>query len=370
MTAIQAIYIRAHDQRTTPKPHIAYRIEIQAHVRSWQMWRRYSEFVDLHTELTKSTGAPPPAALPPKHALSSLSSFLPGSTAKDEALLEERRQGLEAYLRAILAARDERWRECYAFKAFIGVPSDRSGPSTSSSSSNPSRTSFTLTTWLDEHHSLQSALREVRALLAKRDALSTASDVAGAHTANVAAKKRLAGALTRVGRLGAGLHALGLEGLPEGELQRRTDMVGRLQDDCETLGRMATVARQTSRGAAGGAPQPCAPDSDKAALLGGAGAGGWPKPAKRVFGAQKPQETEATRPLDDAGVFQLQQTTMETQDAQLSQLSTILARQRHLGVAIAEEIGVQNEMLDGLGEEVDRFGGKLAGAKKLMNRLG
>ncbi|TFY80437.1 hypothetical protein EWM64_g3571 [Hericium alpestre] len=99
MTAIQAVYVRGHEERLEPKSHIVYRIEIQAHVRSWQMWRRYSEFVDLHTELTKSTGAAPPAPLPPKHAFAML------RPRNNETLLEERRLGLEAYLRAICASK-------------------------------------------------------------------------------------------------------------------------------------------------------------------------------------------------------------------------------------------------------------------------
>src|SRR6266545_839415 len=106
-TAIQAIFIRDHEQRSTPKPHIVYRIDIQAHVRSWQMWRRYSEFDDLHTEITKATSSSPPASLPPKHALKSV---LPMSfVQKDVKELEERREGLEKYLRAILSAKDDKW---------------------------------------------------------------------------------------------------------------------------------------------------------------------------------------------------------------------------------------------------------------------
>ena len=90
MAAIQAIHIRGWEDRPEPKPHTVYRIEIQASVRSWQMWRRYSEFADLHVELTKSCGAPPPAPLPPKHPFA----FLRGSKTSP-ALLEERRAALE-----------------------------------------------------------------------------------------------------------------------------------------------------------------------------------------------------------------------------------------------------------------------------------
>ena len=89
----------------------------------------------------------------------------------------------------------------------------------------------------------------------------------------------------------------------------------------------------------------------------------------RVFGAAA-LETEETRALDDRGLLQLQQQHIDTQDDQLSQLSAILKRQKELGVAIGVEIDQQIEMLDSLSGEVDRVGGKLAGAKKQMNRLG
>jgi len=91
------------------------------------------------------------------------------------------------------------------------------------------------------------------------------------------------------------------------------------------------------------------------------------KPARRVFGA--PQETETTRPLDDMGLMNMQQTQIQQQDNQLSQLTTILQRQRHLGEAIGSEIAVQIEMLDDLSGEVDRVGGKLHSASRQMNKL-
>jgi len=80
-------------------------------------------------------------------------------------------------------------------------------------------------------------------------------------------------------------------------------------------------------------------------------------------------ETDVTRPMDDSGLVQLQVNQMDVQDAQLGQLSAILARQKQIGVAIGSEIEQQNEMLDRLTVDVDRVGGKLAGAKKQMNKL-
>ncbi|KAJ3479844.1 hypothetical protein NLI96_g8774 [Meripilus lineatus] len=340
MTTIQAIYIRGFEERAEPKSHIVFRIEIQASVRSWHMWRRYSEFVDLHTELTKSTGSSPPCQLPPKHSVT-MSVSLFRSRTNNQDLLEERRAGLELYLRAIISSKEDKWREAFAFRDFLGVPVGK-----------------------------QSRIRDIRADINKRDALSDRGDVSASHQANVQAKKKLAGVLTRVGVLEDGLQTLGLSGMIEGELQRRKDMAARLRDDCEKLAKMVTVARLTSKGIGASAERNPASDSDRAALLESPSSSAFGRTSARVFGAAKPQETEQTRPLDNHGLLQLQETQMGRQDSQLSQLSAILQRQKHLGLAIHQEISEQNEMLDDLTNEVDRVGGKLTSAKKQLNRLG
>ncbi|KZP31287.1 Phox-like protein [Athelia psychrophila] len=354
-TAIQAVAIRGHEDRPTPKAHVVYKIDIQASVRSWSMWRRYSEFVDLHTELTKSTGSSPPAALPPKRSIMGL------FHTRDQAILQERQVALEAYLRAILSAKEAKWREHFSFLEFLGVPFRKKGDAAETAPGT-----FSSSSWLDEHLALQNRIRDIRADINRRDALSDQGDVSASHTTNVQAKKTLAETLGRVRTLTRGLQELAMTGMIEGELQRRTDMVGRLQDDCEKLGRMVTIARQGSRGY----PESGAVSGttfDK----GPATSSGFAKPAGRVFGAAaKPQETEVTRPLDGQGLLQLQKQQMDEQDSQVSQLTTILQRQKHLGMAIGSELESQIEMLDDLSNNVDRVGDKLGAAKKQLNRLG
>ena len=147
-------------------------------------------------------------------------------------------------------------------------------------------------------------------------------------------------------------------------------MIARLQDECEKLGRMVTVARQSSKLSAGLAAGRAASESDREALLGPASATNTLKPITRVFGASQPKETEMTRPLDSQGLLSLQKTQIQQQDSQLSQLTTILQRQRHLGQAINNEITSQIDILNDLSNEVDRVGDKLTSAGKLMKRLG
>ena len=87
-----------------------------------------------------------------------------------------------------------------------------------------------------------------------------------------------------------------------------------------------------------------------------------------MFGAP-PKETEVTRPLDNVGLLSMQQTQIKQQDNQLSQLTTILQRQRQLGEAIGSEIALQIEMLDDLSNEVDNVGSKLHAANRQLGKL-
>ena len=362
-SAIQAIHIPAYEDRTDPSPHIVYRIQITANVREWPMWRRYSEFADLHAELTKSTGSPPPAALPPKHSLSMFRS------RSNPTILDGRKVALETYLRVIMSTKEDKWRESYAFKQFLGIPVGKNTAIEGRSNAASSSKTFTLVSWLDEHMELQSSVRDVRADINKRDALSDRGDISGSHQINVQAKKRLLAVHTRVDALDDGLKALAMAGMSEGELQRRTEMVARLRDDCDKLTKMVTVARHTSRGLGRTLERNPAPDSDRNDLL-GKGFTTFSKPGRVLGAPPPPRETEETRPLDAGGLLQLQQAKIDDQDANLAQLSAILQRQKHLGLAIDSEVKQQIEILDQLDHDVDRFGGKLSTAKKQMNRLG
>ncbi|KZT52771.1 Phox-like protein [Calocera cornea HHB12733] len=350
-TTIQGIYIRTAATCSDPSPHTEYEIQVQAAVRAWEVWHRYSDFVDLHGELGN-----PPLPLPPKHSISL--SFR--RQINDQKLIEERRVGLEAYLRAILAAKDPQWRNHRAFLDFLQVPLP------SQAASRP-QDAFTSASWLEEQGALQALVRDIRADLYKRDSLSSAGDISASHSSNVEGKKKLATLVSRVGALAQGIETLAKAGMSGGELTRRGDSVSRLQDECAKLGEMVVAARASSaRQTTFMANMDPAPTADRVALLGATNA-----PITRVFGSRPrtPQETEQTRPLDDRGVLQYQQLQITQQDTQLTQLSTILQRQMQLGVAIGSEIEDQNRMLDDLASDVDRTGAKLGKARKQLGRL-
>jgi len=85
----------------------------------------------------------------------------------------------------------------------------------------------------------------------------------------------------------------------------------------------------------------------------------------RVLG----KETTRTRELDNQGVLQLQKQMMEDQDMDVEGLRKIVARQKELGIAINNELEVQNEMLKMVDDDVTRVQGKIEIAKKRIGKI-
>ena len=359
--AVQSVAITGTKDRSSPKPHTVYEISITTPMRTWQMWRRYSEFVELHDELMKACSAPPPSELPGKHIWSLKSSF------HNEALIAERKTGLETYLRTIVASKDPQWRDTPAFRQFLGIPVTKYQEAQASKAGlGPV---FSTASWIEEHNDLQTLVREVKASLNKRDSLWDVGDTRASSSANIHAKRRLADLVDRVGSLAKGLQSLSEAGLSQGELQRRTDMVTKLQDECEQLGKIVAIARNPNRQprASTSADATTSNNNARTSLL----SGPLSRPIARVFGAPQPvpEETVETRPLDDRGLIQLQKQKIVDQDTHLNNLSAILQRQMHIGLAISTEIEEQNKILDEMTDDVDRVTGKIKKASKTMARL-
>jgi regulator of vacuolar morphogenesis len=352
---IQSLSIPSHSTRTTPPPsHVVYNIQINTPTHSYSIAHRYSSFVALHESLTATLRSPPPGALPAKRAASwSLSSLVGMTPVLSPAQLVERRTGLEGWLRGLLSSKDARWAASSAFRAFLAAPPESAG----------SRREFTTSTWMMEHGELVTVGRTLRGQFAKRDALILQKD-AGAHAVNLEAKRELVEFVRRIGGLGEGLKGLAKSGMVQGELQRRGDMVGKLQDDAETLGRTAATA---PRPPTSHTRDSDAPPAARAALL------NLPahKAPSRVLGAARPgRETNETRPLDNAGLMQLQANYVAEQDSKLDSLTAVLRRQRELGIMISDELAVHSELLDVIDKGTDKVQASLKDAGKQLKRLG
>lgn len=341
---IQALYIRSTETRSIPKPHVVYRIEVHAANRTWSVWRRYSDFVALQEGFKK----PPPTALPQKHWFA--------SSVGNPVQIEERRRGLELYLRSLLEQSDSQWRDSIEFKEFLNIPKTENIKDIVTSQS-----------WMDAYTATQVLARDVRAQLNRKETSQTA---AASHAAGADARKLLSKLSTSLSALEQGLEILATEAdstgkvLSEGELRRRTDLLNGLRNEREVLTKMAAAVVPTSPSPSSAAFKSSSPEPSTGV-----------RPSRRTFGkpANIPPplavETDETRPLENASLMQLQQRMMDDQDTTLEQFSAILRRQKELGTAIGNELDLHNEMLDDLNDDVDRVGGKLKGARRKLNKI-
>jgi regulator of vacuolar morphogenesis len=340
----------------TSKPYVLYNISLRLPLRSFTVQKRYSEFITLHSHLTSQAGAPPPANLPPKSWLRSSS---------NPEFVEERRKGLEAYLRTINGGDNDRWRNTSAWRSFLNLPSNTSSKSSLASTlhsaivGSGSGTPITdPVVWLDHYRDLKSQLHDARLALTRRDQASTPQ---AQHECSAQAKKCLVRAGTMIIALEQGLknlgqNAWGSEKMGEGELRRRKDLVSSAKREKEGLEDLlsAMVAKAQLDKAV-------ASVQDKHALMGSAA----PKQAGRVLG----RETDRTRALDNQGVLQLQKQLMQEQDEDVTVLAQAVQRQKELSISIQEELARGDDMLRMIDEDVTRVQGKMDVAKKRIAKI-
>ncbi|PMD34099.1 Phox-like protein [Hyaloscypha variabilis F] len=353
------------------KPYTLYNITLRLPLRTFVVQKRYSDFVSLHQALISVVSSPPPVPLPAKSWFK--------STASSPELTEERRKGLESYLRAIAENPDRRWRETSAWRSFLNLPS--TGASSASSArkelveanqrmgTNAGQAASDPGVWLDLHREMKNQLHDARLFLGRRDGATTAQ---GQYEAGANAKKCLVKAAGLIGNLEEGLKILsegekrgeGSSRVGAGELRRRRDLLGSAKVEREGLEKLAVslaVKNQNGKGENTGA---LATMQDKNALFGP----GVSRPSGRVLGAPVP-ETDKTRELDNEGVVQLQRQLMRDQDLDVEELGKIVRRQKEMGLAINSELELQKELLDKVDQDVDRVKGKIDIAKKRVNKI-
>lgn len=340
----------------TAKPYTIYNITLRLPLRSFTVQKRYSDFVVLHKLLAEQAGAAPPTPLPSKSWFA--------RTVSSPALTEERRRNLETYLRSINEADDPAWRKTTAWRTFLDLPSPVGNQGAGKADtlhaarSGPGGAGAPITdpiVWLDCHRQLKAQLHDARLSLTTRDQASTPQKQ---HEAGVAAKSSLIKAGTLVAALEEGLDNIqksNTQKLGEGEVRRRKDLITAAKKDREGLENLLHAMAQKEK-----LDTTVASMQDKQHLIGPK-----PKPGGRILG----RETAETRELDNEGVLQLQKQKIAEQDQDVEELRKIVQRQKELGVAINQELQVQNEMLRRVDEDVDRVEGKITIAKKRVGKI-
>ena len=361
MTSQVEISIPSAELSQTPKPYTLYNISLRLPLRSFNVQKRYSDFVTLNNSLVAQASQTPPSPLPAKSWFS--------RTTSNPQLTEERRQGLEAYLKGINSSSDPRWRDTSAWRTFLNLPSNLSSKSSTASTLHSATTSSNAirdpVVWLDSYQELKSLLHCARLQVTQRD---SATSTQAQHEASAQAKKFLVKAGTAITNLDQSLKRQqddwDMEKLGEGEIRRRRDLVSSARKDKESLeSLLSTMVAKSNLDAT---------ISQKQALIhnGGApnhagGGGGGVRKQGRVLG----KETAQTRELDNAGVLQLQKQLMADQDLDAQILGQAVGRQKELAVAIAAELEEQNEMLKLVDEDVDRVQAKIGVASKRIGKI-
>lgn len=360
MSAAVELSIPNSSTSDSPKPHTVYNVTIRLPLRTLTVQKRYSEFITLHSSITAQAGAPPPVSLPQKSWFA--------STISNPQLTEERRQGLETYLQRINQTEDHKWRDTSAWRAFLNLPSNVSSKSSLASglrsAISGAGSGLPITdpvVWLDHHRDLKSQLHEARLYITKRDQAATTQ---AQHECGAQAKKYLVKAGTMIASLEQGLKNLGAdawgsEKLGEGELRRRRDLIESAKREKEGLENLLSAMITKSQ-----VDKTVANAQEKQELVDPSTSSKAPS-GGRVLG----RETDRTRALGNEGVLQLQKQLMEEQDEDVMVLGQAVRRQRELGIAIQEELQVQNEMLGMLDEDVTRVQGKIQVANKRIAKI-
>ncbi|KAI1653201.1 Phox-like protein [Daldinia decipiens] len=341
------------------KPYTLYNITLRLPLRTFVVQKRYSDFTTLHQNLTSLVGAPPPTPLPGKSWFK--------STVTSPELTEDRRRGLEAYLRAIAESPDRRWRDTPAWRTFLNLPSlsstSNSAASVRAGYGIPSRDAANAAaaqdpgTWLDLHGEMKRDFQEARRCLARRD---SAMDNSAALEAGSAAKKALVKAGSLLTVLGDGLRVMqDARRLGDGEIRRRKDLLAAARVEREDLEKLSTAVSAAAKASQRAMPSA----ADKAALIGHG-----PKGRGRVLGAPLP-ESERTRELDNSGVVQLQRQMMKEQDEDVEELGKIIRKQREMAVAINREVEEQTEMLNHVNNQTDVLSSKVNVAKNRTKKI-
>ncbi|RKF78375.1 Vacuolar morphogenesis protein 7-like protein [Golovinomyces cichoracearum] len=355
-----------HDASTS-KSYTLYNITLRLPLRTYVVQKRYSEFVSLHSALTAVTSCPPPVPLPGKTWFS--------STKNSAKLTEDRRKGLEKYLRAILEGPDRQWQETSVWRNFLNLPSKGGGSdskknlvATMQRGLQAGQLTADPTVWLDVHREMKTQLHDARLFLGQRDGATTAQ---AQHVAGANAKKCLVKAGTLISDLEEGLKIMNELGkkngeytMGTGELRRRKDLLGSASVEREALEKLALslAIKSQSLSAASGETDNITPEK-KTLLLSSI-----PRKSGRVLGAPI-AETDYTRELGNEGIVQLQKQMMENQDQDVEELAKIVRRQKEMGLAIYNELELQNEMLKKVDDGVDRVGMKINVAKKRASKI-
>lgn len=288
-------------------------------MQSYQISRRYSEFIEFHSQVIDTTGITPPRPLPPKTYLRTPD-------------VQERRLGLESYLQSIIE--HKALRSSAVVKQFLEVPTPRQTRQT---------------------RDFYELVRDVRSdlQLARRHLQSHTPD------SYVQVKKALAGAektFTEITELEKESN------VSDAEMRRRKDVCDDMHRESLSLMTLAqnyrhsAAATEYSQRSVSSTTPGNSPFVPEKGIRGG-----------RRLGTAK--ETSTTLGQSNDELLQGQTQIIQQQDDLLSSLLPILQRQKELGNIIGQELDEQSDLLDQVGDSMDALESKLKKGGKQITKI-
>lgn len=289
--------------------------------------RRYSEFATFAQDIEQEMGEPTPVALPSKKWIGN----------SNHEFLEERRRGLELFLRRLIKI--EEWRDSLAVQQFLDVAKHRR-QAADKLNYEPAAI------WVK-------ATSEVRLLL--QQAKTSTSTESRRYVLTARNKiKELEGSLITDKSLG------------EGEYVRRRNVILELSQMLDKLenpsaGKFSSdsYANRNSTSFNGGEQR----SQEQLSLFGNAPA----RTSRRVLGAGV--ETDRTRQFNNSGLVTLQKDDMQKQDQIIESLRKTIRTQREIGEQIHDELEYQNRLLDNLDQETHSTNAKLNQARRRVTKF-
>ncbi|EMR10535.1 hypothetical protein PNEG_01243 [Pneumocystis murina B123] len=322
------------------KPHVIYILHVQLTMKSYTLKKRYSEFCTLHKQLLEVTGCAPPVELPPKYYLLNIFS--------KPSLIEERRRGLEAYVIGIHRSEDTCWRLSPPWRQFLKLPVYAIGRPMISADNSAIQLSDQ--SWMRLFHETKSLLQEAKRHVSRRGYLEGAI---ASQVTRVSSIKGFCTIHSSLEQLSQGLDNRNIHtSIGERELWRRKDLLENMKREYAFLEHIVYNNNQIKHDI---------PSSIQT----------W-KDCETSFtrcNLDRIPETERTRELSSVGLIHLQKDILNKQDEQLGAFLPILRKQKEIVTAIADELDMQNDMLNELDESVQKTHLKLKSAKKKSEQL-
>ena len=355
------------------KPVISYHISVTYSNGVIEiLCKRYSEIHSFHLNLTRELANDQvPVSFPPK-------SILP---IMDTVAIMDRQNKLQNYLTGLLYAKDDKWRKSKSWIQFFNIPKEcivaesQIGKYNLVHPQTPDSTPLDMNSWMHEYSQSMELVVGIREAILERDRYAgSSSGVTASQVASNNAKKSLIVLRQYVNRLQDSLERHSKDKswvqswiddqtfggtfssskkVGEGELARRMDLMKNLKMDI--LGLEKEVESQSVASSVA---------AQRQILFAGSPSSSG---SRRKFGVA--QETDKTRPLDDSQLLSLQSQLMNQQDEALDTLSTVIRRQKQIGLAITQELDYHNQLLDDLEDGASRTQANLKAGDKKLSRI-